>query len=363
MKWQIKKYNWKLRILLSAFVLLTVYAINYILNPFASINVSLFEGSVFEITLDLVITFIFCWLIIEASVRIAQWLDRSLAWTRTPILRFLIQTLLILVSTLILIYIQNLVYKLAFGDMLLTEQEFIETWQFLVVTLIVSMFVSAIHTSYFLLDRWKNSISEAKDLQIMAMKLKDIAVQSELQSLKMQLDPHFMFNNFSTLSELINDDKETATLFLESLSRVYRYMIQNLKKDIISLREEVAFVKAYSYLIHIRHADNVQIIFDIDEETMDLYIPPISLQLLIENAIKHNIATKENPLIIKITSKGNQQIKVCNNLQRITSSFSTTGLGLKNITERYSILTERQLPVIEETIAKYCVTLPLLINN
>ena len=357
-----QKYNWKLQMGLSAFVLFSVYAINFLLNPYESNRAELFSHDKWELILDLLITFLFCWLIIEASIRIAKWLERFLPWTRSPLLRFVVQTLLIIASTLLLIFLQGQIYKWMFEDMPLTQQELLETWQFFLVIVIVSLFVSAIHTGYFLLNRWIVSISEAKDLKLKAMELKEIAMQAELQSLKMQLDPHFMFNNFSTLSELINEDKETATRFLENLSRVYRYMIQNLKKDTIFLNEEVAFVKAYCYLIHIRHDDNVQVVFDLNEDSQDLYIPPISLQLLVENAIKHNIATKEQPLVITITSNGRQEIKVCNNLQRISSTFPGTEIGLKNITDRYRILSAEQLPVIEETSAYFCVTLPLLNN-
>lgn len=353
-------YNWKLRISLSFFVMLTIYAINYILNPFASLSTELFFLNKLELALDLLITFIFCWLIIEASIQITKWLEIFLPWTRSPLLRFSVQTILIITSTLLLILLQGKLYNWIFGELPLTQQELLETWQFFITIIIVSLFVNAVHTGYFLLYRWKASISEAKDLQLKSMKLKEIAMQSELQSLKMQLDPHFMFNNFSTLSELINEDRETATRFLENLSRVYRYMVQNLKKDLISLNDELAFVKAYCYLIHIRYADNVQVVFNLNNESMDLYIPPISLQLLIENAIKHNIATKEQPLIIMVTSTDRHTLKVCNNLQRIANTFPTTGIGLTNITNRYRILTEKHIPVIEETTTHFCATLPLL---
>lgn len=355
-----QKYNWKLRIGLSTFVVFTVYGINFILNPYISDWKELFGNNRFELVFDFLMTLLFCWLIIEASIRIAKWLERLLPWTRSPLLRFFIQTILIILSTLLLLYFQGQIYELIFGDMPLTQQEFQETWQFFVVIIIVSLFVSAVHTGYFLLDRWKASISESNELQLKAMELKEIAMQSELQSLKMQLDPHFMFNNFSTLSELINEDRETATRFLENLSRVYRYMIQNLKRNIIPLSDEVVFVKAYCYLIHIRHDDNVQVVFDLNEDSLDLYIPPISLQLLVENAIKHNIATKEHPLFITITSNREQEIKVCNNLQRIPDIFPATGIGLKNIVDRYHILSEERLPLIEETSTRFCVTLPLL---
>lgn len=358
-----QRYNWELRMGLSAFVLFIVYAINFILNPYGSNWAELFCHDKFDLAFDLMFTFLFCWLIIEASIWIAKCLEHFLPWTRSSRLRFPVQTILIIASTLFLIYLQGQIYEWIFGDMPLTQQELLETWQFYVVIIIVSLFVSAVHTGHFLLNRWKVSISQAKDLQLKAMHLKETAMQAELQSLKMQLDPHFMFNNFSTLSELINENQEMATRFLENLSRVYRYMVQNLKKDIISLNEEVVFVKAYCYLIHIRHDDNVQVVFDLNEESLDLYIPPIALQLLVENAIKHNIATKEQPLIITISSNNKQEIKVCNNLQRISNTFPVTGIGLKNITDRYRILSEEHLPVIEETSDHFCVTLPLLNNT
>lgn len=356
------KYNWKIRMGLGAFVMFAIYAVNFILNPYGSDWKELFGSNIGEFIFDLLLTYLFCWLIFEASIAIANYLERFLPWTRTPQYRFVVQTLLIIVSTLLLIGIQGLIYEWFFEDMPLTQQELLETWQFFVVIVIVSLFVSAVHTSYFLLDKWKVSISEANDLQMKAMELNEIAMQAELQSLKMQLDPHFMFNNFSTLSELINEDPQTANCFLENLSRVYRYMVQNLKKDTISLREEVAFVKAYCYLIHIRHADNVQVVFDLDNDSLDLLIPPISLQLLVENAIKHNIATKDHPLIISIVSKDGSAIKVTNNLQRISSTFTVSGIGLKNIIDRYRILTREQVPLIKETSTCFIVTLPLLNN-
>lgn len=358
-----QKFNWWLRIGLSTFVLFTIYAMNFLLNPYSTYWAELRTYNKFELGLEISLSFLFSWLIIEVSIWISKILNRFLAWTNHPILRFGIQSLFIIASMLLLIFIQLEIYKCIFEDVHLTQQEFLETWQFFFVIIIVSLFVSAVHTGYFLLKRWKTSIFEANELQLKTMELKEVAMQAELQSLKMQLDPHFMFNNFSTLSELINEDRETAIRFLENLSRVYRYMIQNLKKDIVLLSDEVTFVKAYCYLIHIRHNDNVQVHFDLNEDSMNLYIPPISLQLLVENAIKHNMATKEHPLIITIRSNEKHEIKVCNNLQRISSTFPITGIGLKNIVDRYRILSEEHLPTIKETSVYFCVTLPLLYNT
>ncbi len=354
------KYNWQLRIGLSIFVMLIIYAVNFLFNPYSSYWPDLLSSGVSGVLFDIFSTFLFCWIIIEVSIRIAHMLDGYLPWTNQSLIRFLVQTTLIIGSTLIVIFLQEIIIDWLFGVAHLTQQELLETWQFFFVIIIVSLFVSLVHTGSFLLNKWKASISEANSLQMKAMELKEIAMQSELQSLKLQLDPHFMFNNFSTLSELINEDKETAIRFLDNLSRVYRYMIQNLKKDIVSLNDEIAFVKAYCYLIHIRYSDNVQVLFDLNESSLELYVPPISLQLLVENAIKHNIATKEQPLIITISVNNNCEIRVSNNLQRMPNAFPTTGLGLKNIIDRYRILSKASLPVIQETSDAFCVTLPLL---
>lgn len=358
-----EKFNWWLRIGLSAFVLFTIYAMNFLLNPYSTYWIELQAYNTYELIFDILLTFLFSWLIIEVSIWIAKILNRFLTWTNHPILRFGLQSLFIIASTLLLLFIQVEIFKCTSEDVHLTQQEFLETWQFFFVIIIVSLFVSAVHTGYFLLKRWKTSISEANELQLKTMELKEIALQAELQSLKMQLDPHFMFNNFSTLSELINEDRETAIRFLENLSRVYRYMIQNLKKDMVSLKEEISFVKAYCYLIEIRHGENVKVFFDLNDEALDLYIPPISIQLLVENAIKHNIATQKQPLTITITLENKETVKVSNNLQRITNLFPSTGLGIKNIIDRYRLLSETSLPTIKETSTCFCVTLPLLNNR
>lgn len=362
MKTTQEKYNWKLQTILSAFVFFTIYVINFILNPYVYAWTGLFELNEFELGLDLLLNILFSWLIIRMSILIAACLERFLAWIRFPLLRFLLQTMLILCSTMLLIYLQSQIYEWIFGDMTLTQQEILATWQFLVVIVIVSLFVSGIHTGYFLLIRWKDSMQKYKDLEIKSMELKEVAMQSELQSLKMQLDPHFMFNNFSVLSELINEDKQAAICFLDNLSRIHRYMSQNLKKNIVSLRNEITFVKSYCYMIHVRHGDNIQVIFDVNKDLLDLYIPPVSLRLLIENAIEHNVATINQPLIITITAKNKQEIKVCNNLQRFTGASRLTGVGLKNIIEQYRLLSEEYLPVIKETSDCFCVILPLLKN-
>lgn len=153
-----EKFNWWLRIGLSAFVLFTIYAMNFLLNPYSSYWIELQAYNTYELIFDILLTFLFSWLIIEVSIWIAKILNRFLTWTNHPILRFGLQSLFIIASTLLLLFIQVEIFKCTSEDVHLTQQEFLETWQFFFVIIIVSLFVSAVHTGYFLLKRWKTSI-------------------------------------------------------------------------------------------------------------------------------------------------------------------------------------------------------------
>lgn len=358
-----KQYKWYTKLGLTLLILVAYYLLYYLFNPFSSFWESWLDGSTANLLLDLVVTSVICWLIIESSILITNILEHYFLWTRLPLWRFVAQIVLQVIATVIILLLQHLFYELIFEEITLDKWQYLEIRQSVLLTVIISLFVSAVHISTFLLDKWKLSISEAADLRIKSLELKEIAMQAELQSLKIQLDPHFMFNNFSTLSELINDDTELAASFLRNLSRVYRYMIQNQKKDLVLLSEEIAFVRAYFYLMYIRHDNNVQLNIELADEVLKQSIPPISVQLLIENAIKHNIATKEKPLVIHVTSD-NGSVSVSNNLQRISNIFpSSTGIGLQNIQDRYRILSDYKSPQITETADRFCVSLPLFNSN
>lgn len=353
-----KKLHRSFRLAMAPAVLILIYILIYLINPYSSSWQSYANEDYLNLIIELVSGLLLSWAIIKISTGIAYSLEYRLPWTSSPLLRFFLQTVLIIISLVILLFIQHKVFTWIYGDMNFTPEESLDIWQFFIVSIIVSILVTAVHTGSFMLSRWKTAMSEAAELRVKTMELKEVAMQAELQSLKLQLDPHFMFNNFSTLSELINEDTITAAEFLDNLARVYRYMIQNLKKDLVQVKDEVAFVHAYFYLMQIRHCDHIQLQLALDEDTLKQVIPPITLQLLIENAIKHNIATAEKPLVIKITSS-TEGITVVNNLQRIPHAFPSMGMGLQNIIDRYHILS-CSLPEITETADSFIVKLPLL---
>lgn len=354
-----KPLNKYLRFITIPLMFLVLNLLSYLLNPYSNYYHRFFDRPLLEILIDTGVTLLFCGLIVEFSRINSQFLERYIPWTERPIARCIIQLfvqiMIVILMTVLFYYVASFLCN---DDEQITLEQKIDSIQFMYVCVILSILINAAHTGDFFLKKWKNSMIEATDLKLKTAEFKEIAMQSELQSLKLQLDPHFMFNNFSTLSELISEDQLKAEVFLRNLSRVYRYMIVNLNKNIVSLEEELVFVDAYLYLIRIRYGENVIVDVDIDHVDDGRGIPPITLQLLIENAIKHNAATKSTPLHIKIYNT-DTHIVVSNTLQRIKLSIPSARIGLQNIRCRYELLSDN-LPSITEDNHSFCVYLPLL---
>jgi len=187
-------------------------------------------------------------------------------------------------------------------------------------------------------------------------RLKQQNLQTELAALKNQIDPHFLFNSLNSLTCLIRDNEE-ATQFVKKLSFMYRYILQSGDRDLVSLKEELKFLESYSYLIKARYRDRFTIDIEIDRKYLEKEIPPLALQLLVENAVKHNEISETNPLTVKIFYK-NGFIYVENILQPRTVMAEGTGNGLVNLDKRYYLI-EKQNIVITKDDNIFSVKLPL----
>ena len=187
-------------------------------------------------------------------------------------------------------------------------------------------------------------------------KLKEEKLIFRFETLKNQVRPHFLFNSLNTLSSLVGDNP-TAEKFILKLSAIYRYIVDYLDKDTVELEKEIAFVKDYFYLQQIRDGDKIQLEIDPVGEH-GFRILPISLQLLLENALKHNSATREKPLHITISFAGDH-IEVRNNLQPKTVMERSSGLGLKNLGERFRLASGREITVLK-TENEFMVHVPLI---
>lgn len=178
-----------------------------------------------------------------------------------------------------------------------------------------------------------------------------------LQALENQLSPHFVFNNFSILADLIEVDPKRASAYLMNLSKVYRYTLQHLDHSTVSLQEELEFLQRYLALLQQRFDDGIVVEIRPDVTQRQGALPPAALQMLIENSIKHNEHTTARPLHIFVTSDEGH-ISVSNRKQPITTAESTL-VGLHNIAERYRLLTDQKV-IISDTTDEYCVTIPLI---
>lgn len=177
--------------------------------------------------------------------------------------------------------------------------------------------------------------------------------------LKTQLNPHFLFNSFNTLTSLILSDQGMAVNFVNDMSDVYRYVLKNSKQDLVSLEEEILFLRSYTDVLQRRHSEKLMIAIELDPSLNTYKIPPMALQILVENAVKHNVISKNKPLKISIQSNESRKIVVTNNLQKRRVAEPSTGLGLHNLNQRYQYLGGKEI-IIRETQETFTVTIPLI---
>jgi len=183
--------------------------------------------------------------------------------------------------------------------------------------------------------------------------------QAELEVLRKELDPHFIFNSLNTLNHLIVNDPHQAYMFNNKLAQVYKYFLINKNNELISIYDELEFIEGYFFLLQIRHDNKLNLSTELNggDESVTM-IPPFALQILVENAIKHNEFSEVKPLNIKITLN-NEYLKVCNNVKPKPYLVHSTGIGLKNLSSRYKILCNKDI-VIENTSEYFAVRLPLI---
>jgi hypothetical protein len=219
------------------------------------------------------------------------------------------------------------------------------------VVLIFVYFSLGVYESLYYFRKWRQSLTETE-------KLKKANLQSQFDSLKNQVNPHFLFNSLNTLSSLIEEDPEQAVKFVDHLSKVYRYLLQNNEKELITLREEINFLETYFFLLKVRFGDGITLNNTIPVEYSESLIPPLTLQILVENAVKHNVVSPSRPLTIQISIQ-DETICVSNNLQVKTIPVPSNGMGLTNISAKYKLLNQPEMIIIP-TEKDFSVQIPLI---
>lgn len=222
------------------------------------------------------------------------------------------------------------------------------------VCLLFIMLELAVYESIYFFIEWDRARQEAEQL-------KQLNYQIQFDSLKVQIQPHFLFNTLNTLIGLAEEDKpETVVKYTEEIAAVYRYLLVANDRELINLQEEVKFIEAYLYLIKTRFAEGLYISMELEADTQQFLIPPLSLQILLENAVKHNIITRAKPLQISVVLDATQhRITVQNNLQQKKEQVNSTGKGLAHLKKKLELLGLPPLQ-IRETPEHFAVSIPLL---
>jgi two-component system LytT family sensor kinase len=290
-------------------------------------------------------------LLLSFSWELIRWihnqLNKILPFEKNLSVRIVVQ---MAIGGILALMIRFFLYK--FGEPYLPEK--LDTLFLASTWVLYTMGVAGLNTIFFIkyfIGRWKDSLVQAERLE----KEKS---QVQFDNLKNQLNPHFLFNALTSLNTLITENPTLASQFLQQMSKVYRYVLQNKDKNFVSLQTELDFIGHYVFLAQTRFADALKIKFTIDESAKDKAIVPVTLQILIENSMKHNIIELQRPLIIEIFTSGDYLV-VRNNLQYRKIVETSNKMGLENLKSLYRFLTDR--PVIIEQEEKYfSVKVPLI---
>jgi LytS/YehU family sensor histidine kinase len=268
-------------------------------------------------------------------------------WEHHPVKHLVLEILLILAYTNAFAFGIYLL-ELKLGIVRTSENLFFEIF----ITNLITFLITTLHETIFFYRQWKLNFSKS-------IRLEKDNLEAKYDTLSAQINPHFLFNSLNSLTSIV-DDNSKAVEYINNLSEFLRYTLEGKKQELVSLKDETDILKKYIALQKSRFQDNLKISLSIPKSTQSYLIPPLALQILVENCIKHNVITKDKPLSIAIRAE-KDEISVENNLQKNKSEIST-GHGLKNIKERYTYFTTKEVKIVE-TPAIFKVSVPLLELN
>jgi two-component system LytT family sensor kinase len=298
-------------------------------------------------TLESVMITFFIW---EGNLNLDFWLNKQFPWEKNPMKRIFVQLPASFLYSGTILYVTMWLYNQFVCRLPESEQS-----KFFAISVTIGLLVSvvllSVETGAQFFRQWKKTLIEVE-------KYKSESAQAQLENLKNQVNPHFLFNNMSVLSSLVYKDQDKAVDFINQLSKVYRYLLDNKTSELVTLKEELTFIESYIYLLDIRYSPNLHFKVQIPEDKLNLYLPPMSVQLLIENAIKHNEISSDFPLTVEIYIN-NDNLFVVNNLQKRIDAENSSNTGLKNIQSRYAFFTEKEV-IIEQTERQFKVSIPIL---
>lgn len=313
------------------------------------------EKTIDNLMLSFFISALYSFVLGMGNGMLNDYLNKKVPWSEATTKRAVISVISILIANIILVYICNYINFVLFQKDATSEEFFSGKYNFINWFMVnIALLISAfLHARGFMEELKKTSKKEVVEQKLIAK-----SANAQFETLKNQLDPHFLFNSLNVLSALIDENPKQAQKFTASMSKIYRYVLEQKDKELVTVEDEIEFAKTYCELLKTRFEDSVDFIFDVRKEDYRRYVVPLSLQLLLENCIKHNFATSSKPLIIKVFSE-NDTLCIENNLQVREQIKESAGIGLANIVQRYSLLTKRNV-FIEKSDDYFKVKLPVL---
>jgi sensor histidine kinase YesM len=274
----------------------------------------------------------------------AHLLSKWISWQAEPMKRFVVGVIVMLIFTFAAVWFIAGTYYVVLGlDITGDIKGFLVSS--LVITIVISMFM---HSRSFLYS-WKETAVKAEQLQ-------KETIKSQYESLRSQVNPHFLFNSLNALTNLVYEDQDKAAKFIKQLSDVYRYVLETRDKELVSLDDELKFLNSYLFLQQIRFGNKLKVDIRLSG---DLKVAPLVLQMLIENAIKHNVVSDDQPLSIRLFQENGWMIVENNRRHKRTLPEESTGVGLANIRSRYSYFSDKPVVVISDD-SKFVVKLPVI---
>ncbi|MEA3460232.1 MAG: histidine kinase [Bacteroidota bacterium] len=276
-------------------------------------------------------------------------LDKKYSWQDHLVKRAIYGSLaLIAYSATAYLAVQMIMYKLVTGS--LPDNPVSWGLRSSYVAILISFIISLIFVAVAFFQYWKKSLVDAE-------KFKAEMLMYKYEALQNQINPHFLFNSFNVLSDLVYEDQEKATDFIRQLSQLFRYVLDSRDKELVPIKEELEFVEAYSYLLQTRFEDKLSIVLDFEAREHEMIVP-MTLQLLIENCVKHNEISALQPLSVQILRR-EEYLKVENNLQAKPEEIDSRKTGLSNIRQQFRYFTDKEI-IISQTEHSFAVEVPVL---
>jgi LytS/YehU family sensor histidine kinase len=292
------------------------------------------------------------------SICITQWsgldliyriIDKKISWIETPVRKTFIQIVLFLTYS-ICAFILIQFFNFYFWQGILPSESWNSIIQSLPYTILISFIISLIFTAIGFFNAWKYSLIQAE-------KLKTEMMAYKYESLRNQINPHFLFNSLNVLSDLVYDDQAMAVKFIQQMSDLFRYVLDSRDKELVPLKDELEFIHSYTFLLKTRFEDKLEIEINVQPNPDD-YIVPMTLQLLIENAVKHNEVSEAFPLRILVSKKGDA-LEVENRLKPKNIGDDLKKTGLKNISQQFAFFSKEPIKIITSD-ERFLVRVPIL---